>query len=405
MDNIDQNTQDETITKLESVSKKPSDFHENGKKKKSIGEAKWKHRMQNNQDHGDPPRFSIQTYCILMKGQEEEIENRLDHWKRRLSGSLRPHEKRYSRPARPCRTQSLSPSNTTSEFQDWIRTERIRPTSALERAPKVKSKGPAGWFWKKRPDRQEEPNFSFKPMINKTIPDFKKLQKRFQKNLDKRKEGKMTVCKPFRLHTTNTDRHRMCDTQWEVENKLEQETIQEKKKFPKDVHPSPPTKTSQKRQEAIRMAAIQQEKTLQEEKKLQIQKRIKQRKIKCEVQQRLTSLSKEPDLQSSVSKKLKEFRERDMERAAEYRAELRDIEERVMKRPFLFERPIKNTAANCEPSKSPGEHGQRSNSGDDAQEKGLSRRSTPCQVRWAWTDTSESCSPNPDRLLLGRRYL
>uniref|UniRef100_A0A3Q2ZR17 Protein FAM161A n=1 Tax=Kryptolebias marmoratus TaxID=37003 RepID=A0A3Q2ZR17_KRYMA len=54
-----------------------------------------------------------------------------------------------------------------------------------------------------------EDGFSYKPQINKEVPDFNATYKRFQKQLEKRKEVKpTTACEPFELRTSHILSHR-----------------------------------------------------------------------------------------------------------------------------------------------------------------------------------------------------
>ncbi|ETE64150.1 hypothetical protein L345_10088, partial [Ophiophagus hannah] len=56
-------------------------------------------------------------------------------------------------------------------------------------------------------------NFSFKPRINTSVPDFEELYSAFQRKVLTKQEIKETTCnKPFRLRTANLScRHKMCD--------------------------------------------------------------------------------------------------------------------------------------------------------------------------------------------------
>lgn len=56
-------------------------------------------------------------------------------------------------------------------------------------------------------------NFSFKPRINTSVPDFEELYWAFQRKvLTKQEIKEATSNKPFRLRTSNLScRHKMCD--------------------------------------------------------------------------------------------------------------------------------------------------------------------------------------------------
>lgn len=61
----------------------------------------------------------------------------------------------------------------------------------------------------RRRPKQGDDNFSHRPQINKEVPDFNASYKRFQKQLERRKEVKpTTACEPFELRTSQISSHR-----------------------------------------------------------------------------------------------------------------------------------------------------------------------------------------------------
>ncbi|XP_075427302.1 testis-specific protein 10-interacting protein [Ascaphus truei] len=379
-------------------------FNEEVRKRRSAGEDKGKRYLGKNQGHGDPPKSTIQDYCAVMKDHGEEMSKRLDQWKIWLSGSVTPWGRRTLRLERPHKTQSVPPSRRVweSENQRRRRKGNSRPTSAPERAVTCRGHRSAQWWGEGKPKRLEEAEPRFRPTINRKIPNFERLQRRFQEKLERRIGGTVTVCEPFHLHTTNTDRHRMCNTWREAEEKqrmLEKQRRLETRGCSR--LPAPPTnKASQIRQEAIRSKVLHSEKLLKQEKQREVQRCVKQRRVTRQVRQRLPATSRGV---SAIQRKLQEFREMEKERIAEYLAELRDIQERVNRRPFLFEWPVKNKSdINGKKSISVVYH---RDSGDDyIQEQDQCHGFPHRQVRCAWNDDSELCSPDPDRLHLDPKY-
>ncbi|XP_029470386.1 testis-specific protein 10-interacting protein isoform X2 [Rhinatrema bivittatum] len=161
--------------------------------------------------------------------------------------------------------------------------EMLRPASA----PKSLRKA----------EKPSDEDLTFRPTINKGVPNFERLQRKFQEQIERNKvKGKVTICQPFHLHTNPLERHRA----WEEPREKKTQELQEEERAWKreggkcgscrdcmpEEQPAPPlNRTFQKRQEAVR--------------------------------------------------------KQDRERMAEYRAELQEMEERIKHRPFLFEQTKK----------------------------------------------------------------
>ncbi|CAM2116842.1 unnamed protein product [Caretta caretta] len=134
----------------------------------------------------------------------------------------------------------------------------------------------------------------FQPIINQTIPDFETLHKKFQEQLEKRKvRAKLTICKPFHLHAASSSQHQPGDElrDWEQQQLRQLWSFHCGSQSCSEFDPLasvPPTRASDKRQEATR--------------------RLEQ------------------------------------QRMAEYDAQLREIQERVESRPYLFERVMQTNA-------------------------------------------------------------
>ncbi|XP_032660234.1 testis-specific protein 10-interacting protein [Chelonoidis abingdonii] len=190
----------------------------------------------------------------------------------------------------------------------------------------------------------------FQPIINQTIPDFETLHRRFQEQLEKRKvRAKLTICKPFHFHVASSSQHQPGDElrDWEQQQLRQLWSFhcgsQSCSEF--DPLPSvPPTRASDKRQEATRLLLLEWERREKQEKRRAEQRRVKQQQVQREVAKCLAAYSPPGSLAQTTQRKREELRRLEQQRMAEYDTQLREIQERVESRPYLFERVMQTNA-------------------------------------------------------------
>ncbi|XP_074815836.1 testis-specific protein 10-interacting protein [Natator depressus] len=190
----------------------------------------------------------------------------------------------------------------------------------------------------------------FQPIINQTIPDFETLHKKFQEQLEKRKvRAKLTICKPFHLHTASSSQHQPGDElrDWEQQQLRQLWSFHCGSQSCSEFDPLasvPPTRASDKRQEATRLLLLEWERREQQEKRRAEQRRVKQQQVQREVAKCLAAYSPPGSLAQTTQRKREELRRLEQQRMAEYDAQLREIQERVESRPYLFERVMQTNA-------------------------------------------------------------
>nr|XP_056709407.1 testis-specific protein 10-interacting protein [Euleptes europaea] len=200
---------------------------------------------------------------------------------------------------------------------------------------------------------KEEP--TFKPTINRKIPNFKNLQKRFQERLEQKKDqAKLTVCKPFRITSV-----RGSQTFSGEEDKQDQEEpfydvdnlwgvhfrAQSCPDFgPPSICPVMHTKTSDKRQEANRLLLLEWERRERQEKLRAELRRIKEQQVQREVAKCLAAYRSPGNSAMSFQKRKEELRRQEKQRMEEYSLQLQEIQDRVESRPYLFERVMQANA-------------------------------------------------------------
>nr|XP_060614531.1 testis-specific protein 10-interacting protein [Anolis sagrei ordinatus] len=198
---------------------------------------------------------------------------------------------------------------------------------------------------------------TFKPTINRRIPNFKSLQRRFQEQLAQKKEKtKLTICKPFRLHAAsssqtlsgNEDKHvddredpfyrfqRLWGVQWRGHSCPDFS--------PPVAPPVTHTKTSGKRQEANRLLLLEWERRERQEKRRAEQRRAKEQQVQRDVARCLATYRIPGYSSVSIQRRREELRRQEKQRAEDYTLQLQEIQERVESRPFLFERVMQANA-------------------------------------------------------------
>ncbi|XP_067400511.1 testis-specific protein 10-interacting protein [Emydura macquarii macquarii] len=191
----------------------------------------------------------------------------------------------------------------------------------------------------------------FQPIINRTIPDFETLHKRFQEQLEKRKvRAKLTICKPFRLHAASSSQHQPGDSlgDWQQQQLHQLWSFhcraQSCSELDSQLPSVPPTRASDKRQEATRLLLLEWERREEQEKRRAEQRRVKQQQVQREVAKCLAAYSPPGTLSQTTQRKREELRRLEQQRMAEYDAQLQEMQERVKSRPYLFERVMQTNA-------------------------------------------------------------
>uniref|UniRef100_A0A8C6XK46 FAM161 centrosomal protein B n=1 Tax=Naja naja TaxID=35670 RepID=A0A8C6XK46_NAJNA len=191
-------------------------------------------------------------------------------------------------------------------------------------------------------------NFSFKPRINTSVPDFEELYWAFQRKVLTKQEIKETTRnKPFTLRTANLScRHKMCDKMMQPSTA----PIQRSRSFnclsalSTNTFPIYITDAVRKRAGAIKL--------LQENKKYKENEGARwaelQRK-KCQaihksVICRAKAMDPHKSLEETHKEKLKQNWQNGQKRTREYKKELEEMKMRVKNRPYLFEQVTTHSA-------------------------------------------------------------
>ncbi|XP_063001955.1 testis-specific protein 10-interacting protein [Elgaria multicarinata webbii] len=197
---------------------------------------------------------------------------------------------------------------------------------------------------------KEEP--TFQPIINRKIPNFKSLQRRFQEQLEQKKEqAKLTICKPFRLHSASSSQplcededqedpfyeiRRLWDVQWRAQSCPD---------FGLPVVPPVmPTKASDKRQEANRLLLLEWERQERQEKRRAEVRRVKEQQVQREVAKCLATYRTRGHPTVSFQRRREELRRQERQRMEDYTLQLQEMHDRVESRPYLFERVMQANA-------------------------------------------------------------
>ncbi|XP_070807122.1 testis-specific protein 10-interacting protein isoform X2 [Pituophis catenifer annectens] len=288
------------------------------------------------------PRSSLLPLFWKMEARSEARKRQLRqerrHWLHLTQQLLNLEGHRHSR------EKHLS----LEELEEKLRAEMLclatEPEEPVPQKEKRKSKS-------RSPTPKEEP--TFKPVINQKVPNFKYLQKRFQDQLEQKKEqGKLTVCKPFHLHSSSSqppsedeekkdqedffqDLRRLWSIHWRVQSCPD---------FEPSLAPQVmSTKTSDKRQEANRLLLLEWERREQQEKHRAELRRLKAQHMQREVAKCLATY-RNKGCSMSFQKRREELRKQEKRRMEEYMIQLQEIQDRVESRPYLFERVMQTNA-------------------------------------------------------------
>nr|XP_011711657.1 protein FAM161A isoform X1 [Macaca nemestrina] len=192
-------------------------------------------------------------------------------------------------------------------------------------------------------------------------PDFEDLPERYQKHLSEHKSPKLlTVCKPFDLHASphasikrekiladiEADEEKLKETRWPYLSPRRKSPVRRAgvKSVPCNYNPPVPTVSSRGREQAVRRS-LEEKKMLEEERNRIL---TKQKQRMKELQKLLTTRAKAYDSHQSLAQisksRVKCLRKSEKERMREYQRELEEREEKLKKRPLLFERVAQKNA-------------------------------------------------------------
>ncbi|XP_029916249.1 protein FAM161A [Myripristis murdjan] len=204
-------------------------------------------------------------------------------------------------------------------------------------------------------------SFSHRPQINKDVPDFSASYRRFQRQLESRKEVRpVTACEPFNLRTSQIPSHReriLADIEKEQSSprparwpylspntRTPNSSLCSSLSSSLELLPTKATDATKKRQEAVRKVLEQRKKAEEEEETWRERQKQRERKLQKLVLKRAQANDPHLALSQAQPAKLKEFRKQDLLRKKEYRQEIKEIQERVKGRPLLLEQVAQRNA-------------------------------------------------------------
>ncbi|XP_055366800.1 protein FAM161B isoform X2 [Betta splendens] len=216
---------------------------------------------------------------------------------------------------------------------------------------------------KNKDDNDEgEKNLSHTPQINKEVPDFKASYRRFQKHLEKRKEVRpTTTCEPFELKTSQISSHReriLADIEKDQQSprmlrwphispgpvRTPNSSLCSSLSGSLEILPSKVTDATKKRHEAVRKALEQRKKAEEEEERWRERQKQREKRLQKVVLKRAQANDPHLALTQTHQTKLKEFRKQDFQRRKEYQQEIKDMQQRVKRRPLLLEQVAQKNA-------------------------------------------------------------
>ena len=194
----------------------------------------------------------------------------------------------------------------------------------------------------------------FHPRVNQSVPNFEKLQDQFNREMAALKhENQTTTVEPFYLRTQmipsrkqhilddiEHDKGTLSETRWPF-------SLPRKQVYPPpgstyaaspDTMLSRTTRSSQLRESATRNTLNESQLKEMREKENGLCLAAKQQLLAKAVAKKAKANDHTDQLKSSARQRLVDFLESDRERKAEYRRELEEMEDRLNRRPFLFER-------------------------------------------------------------------
>ncbi|KAK3595558.1 hypothetical protein CHS0354_021669 [Potamilus streckersoni] len=195
-----------------------------------------------------------------------------------------------------------------------------------------------------------------RPKINGEVPDYDALYRQFQKELMRRKhEKEATVTEPFNLYTNRIpskkdkvildmmkDEEKLTENRWPFKTPRAKPTNIGHMSLSLDSIPSKLTKSAALRSSQVKEKRNELTKQEREEMEEERRRRIKQMKMRRYIQER--TLDSTPRHTETPEEKKRKIREAERARIEEYEKELREMKERISKRPLLFEQESQTNA-------------------------------------------------------------
>ncbi|ESP02271.1 hypothetical protein LOTGIDRAFT_238010 [Lottia gigantea] len=207
--------------------------------------------------------------------------------------------------------------------------------------------------------RQSRARKHFRPKKQKKIPDYDRLYRKFQSELNRRKtELEPTVVEPFRLHTDRTygDTQKVLldmarDEEVLMENRWPYQTPRARTPTraiprsrvgdPRDSFPAQMTRTAETRNSVVRQSIAKQIENSKKESEAERHRRVREMKLRKSIQEKAGSKNYG---QQKVKDRLRQFKEDERLREEQYQSEMEAMKDRVNQQPLLFERQKQNSA-------------------------------------------------------------
>ncbi|XP_067901904.1 protein FAM161A [Heterodontus francisci] len=201
------------------------------------------------------------------------------------------------------------------------------------------------------PDRE----LKFKPQINAKVPDFEMLHRRFQRQLMRKKNMKLTTaCEPFQLLTSHipskkekilddivADENQLKETRWPYMSCRNQWKSHDSTDLSQsgslDLEIIKITESAKKRKEAVRKSLEEKKKKEEQEENWKREQKLRERKLKKFISTRAQANDPHQCLAEVSRSKVKQYRNHQRKRTKEYLVELEEMQERVSRRPLLLE--------------------------------------------------------------------
>ncbi|XP_069118538.1 protein FAM161A-like [Argopecten irradians] len=191
----------------------------------------------------------------------------------------------------------------------------------------------------------------FQPKVNHDVPDYDELYRHFQKELARRKKQReATVVKPFQLntlHLKSTQEKIIKDIQREEENSKENRWPYKKPRVtPRslgtlstslDSIPAKTTASTDLRNSHTRKKLHDMTQKEREQLEADRKRRIRDMKMRSQIRSNTRDADNNQSLEDTYRQKVRTFKNDDRTRKEEYQKSLEEMQERVNKRPLLFQ--------------------------------------------------------------------
>ncbi|XP_044304724.1 testis-specific protein 10-interacting protein isoform X2 [Varanus komodoensis] len=287
------------------------------------------------------PRGSLLSLCWTMEARSEARKRQLRQERKRW---LHLTQQLLSLEQRCPKQEKCLPGK---QLEERLRAEMLCLAAAPEEpCPQAERRGA------KAGARPGQEGLTFQPAINRRIPDFKNLQRRFQEQLERKKDqAKVTVCKPFRLHSASGSQPLSGeeDKGCQEDPFCEVWRVRWRARSCPDfglptVPPVMPTKASDKRQEANRLLLLEWERRERQEKRRAELRRDKEQRVQRQVAKCLAAYRTPGQPSAAFQRRREELRRLERQRMEEYSLQLQKMHNRVENRPYLFERVMQENA-------------------------------------------------------------